>query len=494
MTRDLDVILYGAYGCVGHLSAQHLAQQPGLRWAIAGRNATRLHALAATLSGPSAQPEVIVASLDAGNLSSWVSRARAVATAAGPFSVHSGEMLVEACAATGTAYADTSDEFYWQRRMIERHGEAAKRSGARIALASGFCAVAAELGAAVALERHRDRDRDRDRRHRLEGRGAGGKKRRSSPSSSDDQLAAIRLPQLSAWLERYSGGLSRGVIHTTHVNASYPKAWGVDPYVLAPGAPASLRLDTLVDGMRYPGFARGEGVVVPNLFGDYDARFLRATLVARQERLRLRVGSPTGQYAAWVEFLLAHRSSWGSLTSCPDAALLADGSWRYRFAVKAVAAADGGEDGGAGVVEEGGGEIGGSMGVEDEGEEETSVTLSGRGDPGYHFTSVALAEVALCLARGEGCAGSGPAGVLTPGLAVNTSALRARLEAIGLLKVSTTEVVAGDADGGTATSPGDGMGSAAAPVSMPTRAAVVAEWVDRAHGSAPRASEHGGEA
>ena len=38
--------------------------------------------------------------------------------------------------------------------------------------------------------------------------------------------------------------------------------------------------------------------------------------------------------------------------------------------------------------------------------------------------------------------------------------------------------------------PGDGMGSAAAPVSMPTRAAVVAEWVGRAHGSAPpRASE-----
>ena len=104
------------------------------------------------------------------------------------------------------------------------------------------------------------------------------------------------------------------------------------------------------------------------------------------------------------------------------------------------------------------------------------MTLSGRGDPGYHFTSVALAEVALCLARGEGCAGSGPAGVLTPGLAVNTSALRTRLEAIGLLKVSVSE--AETEAGGTATPPGTALGSK--PVMMPRRAAVVAEWIDRA--------------
>ena len=45
--KDFDVILYGAYGCVGHLAAFHLAQQPNLRWAIAGRNATKLAALAA---------------------------------------------------------------------------------------------------------------------------------------------------------------------------------------------------------------------------------------------------------------------------------------------------------------------------------------------------------------------------------------------------------------------------------------------------------------
>ena len=61
-----------------------------------------------------------------------------------------------------------------------------------------------------------------------------------------------------------------------------------------------------------------------------------------------------------------------------------------------------------------------------------------------HFTAVSLAEVALCLAGWAGttphCRGSGVGGVLSPGVAVNTSALLARLESIGLLKVEVARV------------------------------------------------------
>ena len=42
MVPDLDLILYGASGCVGHFSALHLANQTDLKWAIADINATRL--------------------------------------------------------------------------------------------------------------------------------------------------------------------------------------------------------------------------------------------------------------------------------------------------------------------------------------------------------------------------------------------------------------------------------------------------------------------
>ena len=69
------------------------------------------------------------------------------------------------------------------------------------------------------------------------------------------------VPHLSAWLDTYNGGVSAGVIHTTHVNASYPKEWGTDPYVLAPHAPASLKVDTLVDGMHYPAVVKGQGLI-----------------------------------------------------------------------------------------------------------------------------------------------------------------------------------------------------------------------------------------
>ena len=70
----LDVILYGAYGCVGQIAAHHLATKQGLRWAIAGRNETRLRALAQELasSGASSTPDIIVSPLT-GNITRWVS-------------------------------------------------------------------------------------------------------------------------------------------------------------------------------------------------------------------------------------------------------------------------------------------------------------------------------------------------------------------------------------------------------------------------------------
>ena len=130
-------------------------------------------------------------------------------------------------------YADLSDEFYWQREMVDSYDAVAKKSGARIVLASGFCALAGELGSQLAI---------------------------SSSGLVGEELA------IDAWLEGYNGGLSAGVIHTPR-NSSYPKAWDSDPYVLAPGAPPSLKLDTKVEGMTYPAWAEGEGALVANIFG-----------------------------------------------------------------------------------------------------------------------------------------------------------------------------------------------------------------------------------
>ena len=390
--KPLDVVLYGAYGCVGHFAAFHLANQSGLRWAIAGRNATKLHALEASLAALPSKPEVIVSPLD-GDLS-WVARTKAIATAAGPFSIHDGEYLVKACAKHGVHYTDTSDEFYWQRRMIDRYDASAAKSGARISLASGFCALAGDVGAALAL----------------------------------DALPAGGGASVDAWLEAYSGGVSAGVISTTHINASYPKEWETDPYVLAPSAAHALRRDTLVEGMHYPALVASEGLVVPNLFGPYDARLMRRSLTRRNQSVHLRVGATPKVYTEWAALILKHPGAWPSLTTCPADVLMRDGKWKYKVKATTTTAADGRAPAPA---------------------TSATVTLSGAGDPGYHFTALALVEVAMCLAgvlpSGAKCRGGGGGGVLSPGVAVNPVALRERFEAIGLMS-STVALATGEAE------------------------------------------------
>eukprot|EP00933_Yihiella_yeosuensis_P004583 TRINITY_DN108953_c0_g1_i1.p1 TRINITY_DN108953_c0_g1~~TRINITY_DN108953_c0_g1_i1.p1 ORF type:complete len:422 (+),score=95.79 TRINITY_DN108953_c0_g1_i1:58-1323(+) len=388
---DLDLVLYGADGCVGHFAASHLAKQPDLKWAIAGRNKDHLKHLADELAlegGNSSKPEIIVASLDAkSDLKSWVSRAKAVITAAGPFSVHGGEYLVKACAETGVHYSDTSDEFYWQRRMMDFYGDLAEKSGSRMVLSSGFCALAGDLGSQLALAKL----------------GAAAEKVEVS---------------VDAWLETYNGGLSAGVINTAKAlkNATYPKEWDTDPYVLAPEAKKSLRADSKVEGMSYPNYVSGEGVIVENIFGPYDARLLRKSFTRRGQKVKLRVGATAGMYPRWTAFLARHPGSWTKLSKCPDKAVYEGGSWAYRFKASFE-------------------------------EKSSSLLLSGNGDPGYHFTAWGLAETGLCLAgKTKGCLReAGPpewqdeGGIYTSMSTLNAQVMRSRLESIGLLKVEETD-------------------------------------------------------
>mmetsp|Transcript_76742 Transcript_76742/g.238322 ORF Transcript_76742/g.238322 Transcript_76742/m.238322 type:complete len:412 (-) Transcript_76742:197-1432(-) len=385
-TPDLDLILYGATGCVGGIAAKHLADQPGLRWAIAGRNESKLRGLMselAALGGPSSKPAVIVAPLDGStDPSTWVGRARAVITAAGPFSSHGGELLVKTCARLGVHYADTSDEFYWQRRMVDGYDALARATGARVVLASGFCAMAADTGAQLAIGR-------------------------LTPRNHTDVW-------VDAWLERYNGGLSAGVLNTvkTMKNATYPKDWDTDPYVLVPDVDEALRVDTTVTGMGKGAWARHEGPVVQNLFGPYDARLLRRSFARLSQRVHLRVGAPPSMYAEWSAFLLEHPGSWSTLAKCPTPAILEGGRWRMRVRASA---------GGAGSA--------------------ATVVLSGPGDPGYVFTASGLAEGGLCLAgKTAGCLRKAVnGGVLTTAAALDTAVLQRRLEAAGLMRLTSMD-------------------------------------------------------
>ncbi|CAE7945077.1 unnamed protein product [Symbiodinium sp. KB8] len=374
--KDFDLILYGADGCVGHFAAQHLAVQKSLTWAIAGRNGTKLESLKEDLKslGDISEPSIVVASLDGkSDPKEWVQRTRAVITAAGPFSIHGGQLLLQACAELGVHYADTSDEFYWQRWMVDGYDGVAKASGAQVVLSSGFCALAGDLGAQLAM---------------------------TEVVQNGSEV------KLDAWLEKYNGGVSAGVINTAKVmkNVSYPKAWDSDPYVLIPNISSSLRKDTKVEGMGYPSYVWGEGLVVANIFGPYDARLMRRSFSHLGQAVELRVGSSSGMYPRWGAFIAEHPGSWSTLTQCPTKSVFKDGSWAYRFK-----ASSGGRS--------------------------ATVLLSGEGDPGYRFTAQGLAEAGLCLAgKVPGCTRSA-GGVFPPMGAFQPAVMKSRLESVGLLKV-----------------------------------------------------------
>ena len=153
--REIEVVVWGASGFTGKLTAEYLLSRYGvtgkLRWAIAGRNAAKLEAVRRDLSRETgvdahALPILVGDGDDAGFLDSLTRRARVVCTTVGPYAKY-GSRLVAACAANGADYCDLTGEVHWMQRMIEAHQEAAAASGARIVFTCGFDCIPADLGA-----------------------------------------------------------------------------------------------------------------------------------------------------------------------------------------------------------------------------------------------------------------------------------------------------------------------------------------------------------
>lgn len=144
--RDFDIVLFGATGFTGGLTADYLAAHApaGLRWAIAGRNPDKLEAVRRRLG---ADVEVLVAdATDPAALADVARRTRVVATTIGPYLEHGGP-LVAACAEAGTDYLDLTGEPEFVDRTFLAHHQTAVRTGARLVHACGFDSIPHDLGA-----------------------------------------------------------------------------------------------------------------------------------------------------------------------------------------------------------------------------------------------------------------------------------------------------------------------------------------------------------
>lgn len=150
--REFDVVLFGATGFTGGLTAEYLAAHApnGCRWAIAGRSREKLVAVRERLveiNPLCAELELLVADVtDRDSLRAVASRARVVVTTVGPY-LRYGEPLVAACAEAGTDYLDLTGEPEFVDRMWLAHHETATVTGARLVHAAGFDSIPYDIGA-----------------------------------------------------------------------------------------------------------------------------------------------------------------------------------------------------------------------------------------------------------------------------------------------------------------------------------------------------------
>jgi len=155
--RELDLVLFGATGFTGGLTADYLARHApeGCLWALAGRNQAKLERvrdrLAAVDGGLADLPLLRADVTDEASLAEVAQRARVVATTVGPYLEH-GEPLVAACAAAGTDYVDLTGEPEFVDRMYVGYHDQAVRTGARLVHACGFDSIPHDLGAMFTVQ------------------------------------------------------------------------------------------------------------------------------------------------------------------------------------------------------------------------------------------------------------------------------------------------------------------------------------------------------
>ena len=405
--REFDIVLYGATGFVGKLTAGYLAKAgSGARIALAGRSRDKLLAVRDTL-GDNAQswPLITADASQPSTLNAMAAAAQAVVTTVGPYARY-GLPLVAACAAAGTDYADLTGESLFIRESIDLYHKQAADTGARIVHSCGFDSIPSDL-TVFALYRRAQQD--------------------AAGELTDTNLVVRALKG------GVSGGTAASMIEVMRAASSDAEARRVmnDPYTLTPDRAAEPELGGQPD-LRW----RRGGEIAPELEGYWVGPFVMAavnTRIVRRSNALLDYaygrGLEYGEQMSMGKSALAPVAS--ALAAAGNATTMALGSrYFHRVPRKLVDR----------VLPKPG--TGPSEPTRENGrytvETYTSTTtgaryravMSQRGDPGYKATSVLLGESGLALALDRDGL-SDLRGVLTPAAAIG-DALLARFPAAGV--------------------------------------------------------------
>jgi short subunit dehydrogenase-like uncharacterized protein len=353
--RSYDIVLFGATGFTGGLTAEYLAANaaPGTRWALAGRNPAKLEATRERLAeiNPELRDLTLLHadSTDVASLEAIARASRIVVTTVGPYARH-GEPLVAACAKAGTDYLDLTGEPTFVDQMYVRYHDEAVRSGARLVHACGFDSIPSDLGTLFTVQRLPEGvPLHVECFMRLNGRASGGTMHSAIAIVSDMRgmaRAERERREAEPWPEDRRIRVSRRPVPRTRVSGWTLPMTTLDPQVVARSAAALDRYG--------PDFTYGQYLAT--------RRFTSAAGVA----------AGMGAAVALAQ-LPPTRALLQRLAAAPGDGPSAEQQESHWFRATFV-----GEGGGEKVVTE----------------------VAG-GDPGYGETAKMLAEAALCMAHDD---------------------------------------------------------------------------------------------
>ncbi|GAA4402693.1 saccharopine dehydrogenase NADP-binding domain-containing protein [Tsukamurella soli] len=157
MSREFDVIVFGATGFVGELTARHLARHApdDVRIALAGRTEAKLAQVRSRIGGRAARWPLITADVDSpASLDAMAARTTVLCSTVGPYALY-GETVVGACVNAGTHYTDLTGEVLFARRSIDKFHEQAVAAGVKIVHSCGFDSIPSDLGTWLLYDRAR---------------------------------------------------------------------------------------------------------------------------------------------------------------------------------------------------------------------------------------------------------------------------------------------------------------------------------------------------
>ncbi|KDQ20242.1 hypothetical protein BOTBODRAFT_101389 [Botryobasidium botryosum FD-172 SS1] len=157
MSTKKDILLLGATGYSGRLTAAYLLKHPArstFSLQLAGRSKAKLDALAAQLRADSLSLDgvefVLIDVTNDSQLERAVKDARVVINTVGPFWLW-GTPVVRACARNGVHYVDINGEWPWVHKIIQEYDFLATKTGAVIVPCCGFDSVPGDVSAYVSV-------------------------------------------------------------------------------------------------------------------------------------------------------------------------------------------------------------------------------------------------------------------------------------------------------------------------------------------------------